>query len=180
MRDTYEDIPLIGRFFNRLFPCHRWDQLAEGARRKLMRIGRSEVPLMQFLGKVQARAMMAYRINRTALAKKAEGEQMILTDATHALVGAKAFADLPEYSCSIPTHPKVGFRWKRRIPFQDLTPAELALGHSYTWWLGEILPPDGKCDCTSCRRARIDAARGTGPSDYQECAVIIWREIIQA
>jgi len=54
----------------------------------------------------------------------------------------RAFDDLPDYSCTIPTGVRAGKKWKRREPYMD-NPE-----NKYTWYLGEYCKhptDDTKC-----------------------------------
>lgn len=48
-------------------------------------------------------------------------------------MSTKAFEGLPEYSLSLPTDPRVGFSWKRRVP---------PVGDPCKWYIGTAV----KCD----------------------------------
>lgn len=78
--------------------------------------------------------------------------------ATYTTLTKEQFAELLEYSASLPTGTSIGKRWKRRVP---------ARGEPCEWFMGEYVEPTEK------DRAEA-AARGT------ECVGIRWTKIAVA
>ena len=74
---------------------------------------------------------------------------MIDVDDVSAIMDAVDFDAMAEYSCSLPTGPKIGKRWKCCHPFFDD-------GQPKTWWLGEAVPDsEGRADWIGVKWRRI-------------------------
>lgn len=70
----------------------------------------------------------------------------LLLDDTTAVVTPRQFADLGEYSCSLPTGQTIGKRWKRDESFNRPGPSGVG-----PWLLGEY----AECDPPDPKRIRI-------------------------
>jgi hypothetical protein len=78
------------------------------------------------------------------------------------IISRAAFEKLGEYSCSLPTGPRVGFRWKRnnnafRPPVRfEVLGVEFIVPWPEEWWMGEAVEdPDPKYVGIRWRRLMI-------------------------
>lgn len=63
----------------------------------------------------------------------------VLIDDTHAVMTRRAFDELPEYSCSVPTGTTIGKRWKRSEFYAGFRPGGPYPGR---WFMWEYVPSD--------------------------------------